>query len=285
MILPFIEAEKATHDVKWLCTVLDVARSSFYAWRTRCQARRSQEDECLLSEIVHIHAESGEVYGSPRIHAELRRRGRRHARKRVARLMKAAGLQARRRRKYRRARRDSALPIAPNLLDRRFGDVTEPHAVWIADVTYVKTDEGWLYLAVVIDLYTRRVVGWAMGNTPDAKLTVRAYEAARMTAGRSPKLFHSDRGSEYACADLRGALVRDDVTQSMSRAGDCWDNAVAEAFFASLKRELVHLRSFATRTEARGEIFMYVEGFYNQRRLHSSLGYKSPIEFETETGS
>jgi transposase InsO family protein len=284
VIFVFIDAEKANHDVTRMCSVLGVSRSGYYAWRARGASKSSQDDQALVGEIVQVHAESRQLYGSPRVHAELRRRGRRHGRKRVARLMRACGLQARRRHKYRRSSGEAHFPFAPNVLDRRFAEVSRSGEVWVGDVTYVRTSEGWLYLAVVIDVYTRRVVGWATGATPDGDLTVRAYEAATMTTSTTPELFHSDRGSEYSCADLRATLQEDGVTQSMSRSGDCWDNAVAESFFATLKRELVHLTSFSTRKEARASVFSYIESFYNRVRLHSALGYRSPMEFELEAG-
>lgn len=280
MIFTFLDAEKANHDVNRMCRVLGVSRSGYYAWRARGESTWAQEDRVLLDEIVQVHVDSRRLYGSPRVHAELRRRGKRHGRKRVARLMRACGLQARRRRRYRRSRGVAHFPVAPNVLGRRFAGATSPGDVWVGDVTYVRTNEGWLYLAVVIDVCTRRVVGWATGSVPDGALTVRAYESAKLTTSTSPKLFHSDRGPEYACVAFRTAIERDGVVRSMSRSGDCWDNAVAESFFATLKRELVYLTSYSTRGEARKSVFEFIEVFYNRARLHSTLGYKSPMEFE-----
>ena len=169
------------------------------------------------------------------------------------------------------------------MLNREFGAVSGVGDVWVGDVTYVRTGEGWLYLAVVIDVFSRRVVGWATSSTPDGSLTVKAYEAARVTTSLKPRMFHSDRGAEYSCAAFREVIERDGVQRSMSRAGDCWDNAIAEAFFATLKRELVDLTKYTTRSEARASIFEFIEAFYNRRRLHSSLGYRAPIDYEALT--
>lgn len=283
MTFAFIQAEKANHDVRRLCSVLDVSRSGFYAWRKRQAAgggRRATSDGALLQKIVTIHVETRGLYGSPRIHGELRNRGHAVSRKRVARIMRLSSIRARRRRAFRRSRSDEHFTYAPNVLARQFNGVTAPHQAWVADGTYIRTGEGWLFLVVVIDLFTRRIVGWAAGPTMDGALTTRAFKAACTTAGRSPTLFHSDRGSEYACGAFRKAVEAAQTTQSMSRTGDCWDNAVAESFFASLKKELVHLTKFSTRSSALSAVFEYVEVFYNRVRLHSSLGYKSPSQFE-----
>jgi transposase InsO family protein len=275
-----MNAEKANHDVKRMCSALGVSRSGYYAWRARGESKRAAQDGVLLDEIVQVHAESRRLYGSPRVYNELKQRGRHHGRKRVARLMRAAGLQARRRRKYRRSRPQAHFPIAPNVLDRRFAAVKRCNEVWVGDVTYVRTQAGWLFVAVVIDLFTRRVVGLAMGTAVDGALTTKAFTTALATTGTAPTLFHSDRGTEYACSEFRAAVDAVGVERSMSRTGDCWDNAVAESFFATLKRELVHLTTFSTTAEARASVFEYIEVFYNRIRLHSSLGYRSPMAFE-----
>lgn len=280
MTFALIDAEKAKHDVNRMCSVLEVSRSGYYAWRTRDASNWAVKDGVLLDEIVQVHADSRRLYGSPRVHDALTKRGHRIGRKRVARLMRASGLQARRRRPYRRSKLDARVPMAPNVLDRQFAAVRKLGEVWVGDVTYVRTQEGWLFVAVVIDLFSRRVVGWAMGPTVDGALAVRAFDAAMTTTNMAPKMFHSDRGAEYACEAFRARLALNGVTRSMSRSGDCWDNAVAESFFATLKRELVHLTSFSTREQARASVFEYVEVFYNRLRVHSSLGYQSPMAFE-----
>lgn len=284
MTFAFIDVEKANHDVRRLCSTLEVSRSGYYAWKARQTSEtamnKAEEEAVLAAEIVDVYHSSRGLYGSPRVHAELRRRGRRHGRKRVARFMRAMGLQARRRRRYRRSRPEAHFPMAPNLLERRFGAATGPDQMWVGDVTYVPTHEGWLFVAVVIDLFSRRVVGWSMSPTLNGDLTVAAFKAAVSARGRAPRLFHSDRGAEYACAAFRKLLAAHGVTGSMSRTGDCWDNAVSESFHASMKREVVQLTSFSTRAEARASLFEYIEVFYNRLRLHSSLGYQSPESFE-----
>lgn len=288
MSFAFIEAEKTNHDVTRLCDVLGVSRSGYYAWKQREDAggsRRSLADKELLQDIIVVHVESRRLYGSPRIHAELKRRGHDVGRKRVARVMRESGVRPRRRRSFTKSHSGEHFSYAPNLLDRKFDDVKAPHDVWVADGTYIRTAEGWLFLVVVIDVFTRRIVGWSASSTMDGELTTKAFKAACLQAGRSPGLFHSDRGSEYACEAFRRAVDAVETTRSMSRTGDCWDNAVAESFFATLKKELVHLTKFSTRNEARAAVFDYIEVFYNRVRLHSSLGYMSPAQFEAALAS
>jgi len=280
MKFKLIEAEKANHDVNKLCKLLGVARSGYYAWRRRSVSRRAAEDQELLKEIVEIHVEGRRLYGSPRVHDGLQKRGRRVSRKRVARLMHEHGIRARRRRAFHRSKREEHFPYVGNVLNRQFNDVQAPNEVWVGDGTYIRTNEGWLFLVVIIDLFSRKVVGTAMGSTMDAGLTTKAFLAACQRAGTAPRLFHSDRGPEYACEAFRNVVEDKGTQRSMSRTGDCWDNAVAESFFATLKKELVHLTKFSTRTEARASVFEYIEVFYNRIRLHSALGYRSPVEFE-----
>ena len=279
----FVEAEKAHFPVSLLCKVLGVSRSGFYAWRSRPQSPRAQQNATLAETITEVHQTSRGTYGSPRVHAELRHRGMAVGKKRVARLMRERGLVARRRRPFRPKTTDSnhSHPIAENKLDRTFSRPA-PNQAWVGDITYIRTDEGWLYLAVLIDLFSRRVVGWAMSDRIDRHLTISALTMAVANRGPATKdvLHHSDRGSQYASEDYRQALARHGFVISMSRKGNCWDNAVAESFFATLKTEMVHQRHFATRVEARTAIFEYIEIFYNRRRRHSSLGYLSPAEFE-----
>jgi putative transposase len=279
----FIAAEKAAFPVSLLCRTLGVSRPGFYASQARPPAPRHGADERLSLEIATIHAESRRRYGSPRIHAELGARGYRTSRKRVARLMRARGLAARRRRQF-RVTTDSRHPfaIAPNVLARQFERAT-PDQAWVTDITYIPTGEGWLYLAVIVDLCSRFAVGWAMSDRITRDLTLTALEMA--LARRRPPLgllHHSDRGSQYASGDYRRTLDRHGIVCSMSRRGDCWDNAVAESFFATLKVELVHDAAWATRATARAELFDYIEAFYNGQRRHSALGYLSPRAFERE---
>jgi putative transposase len=277
----FVAAEKATYPVRVLCRTLEVSRAGFYAWRTRPPAPRTQQDQRLGVEIQAIHAETRQRYGSPRVHAELRERGHRVGRKRVARLMRQRGLCARRRRRF-RITTDSNHPlaVAPNVLARQFA-VAAPDTAWVTDITYLWTQEGWLYLAVILDLFSRAIVGWALSAQMTRQLPL---QALTMALGRRhpPQglLHHSDRGSQYASADYRRALRVHGIVCSMSRRGNCWDNAAAESFFATLKVELAHDAAWATRGQARGEVFEYIEQFYNGQRRHSALGYLSPVTFE-----
>ena len=281
MRFAFIETEKACFPITLMCRMLAVSRAGFYAWRRRPAAARTREDQVLAVAVAAIYAEHHGRYGSPRVRMGLRARGQRSGRKRIARLMRLQGLRARPRRRY-RTTTDSrhGLPVCPNLLARRFA-VAQPNTAWVTDMTYLWTAQGWLYLAVIIDLYSRRIVGWSMSERIDRKL---ALDALRMAlAQRHPRrglINHSDRASQYASADYQQQLARHGLCGSMSRRGDCWDNAVAESFFASLKLELVYRVQWRTRAEARTAIFEYLELFYNRRRRHSSLGYLSPVEFE-----
>jgi putative transposase len=275
-----MEAEKATYPVEVMCRVLHVARSGFYAWCRRRESARQRQNAWLLTHIRACYQASHGRYGSPRIHEELRAQGIQVGRHRVARLMRRHDLRGVCRRRWRRAR--GVLPelAAANHLQRVF-TATAPNQKWAGDITYVATREGWLYVAVLMDLYSRRIVGWAMDERVTAALTSKALEMALHQRGRPTGLLHhSDRGCQYGAAVYQQQLLALHIQCSMSRPGNCWDNAVVESFFATLKTELIHQRSFATRHEARAEIFEYVEGFYNRRRRHSSLGYRSPLEFE-----
>ena len=282
MRFAFIATEKAHFPVALLCRTLEVSRSGFYAWKHRPQAARTLRDQSLGLEIAAIFAESHRRYGSPRVHAQLRAAGHRTGRKRVARLMRAAGLRARERRRF-RCTTDSrhAMAIRENLLARRF-TVTAPNTRWATDITYLWTLEGWLYLAVMLDLFSRRVVGWSVSERLERGLALdalkMALEARRPSQGM---LHHSDRGSQYASHEYQALLAEHGIVSSMSRRANCWDNAVAESFFASLKMELVYQTRWRTKDEARSALFEYIEVFYNPRRRHSALGYKSPAEFET----
>jgi transposase InsO family protein len=275
------EYQQRAYGVTELCAVLEVARSGYYAWRQGEPSPREQEAAALLAAIEQSFAASGQTYGSPRVLMDLRDDGWRVSRKRVARLMRQAGLVGRRPRR-RRSLTDSAhgLPVAPNLLNREFS-ADEPNQKWVGDITYIPTAEGWLYLAVVLDLYSRKVVGWAMSSQVDADLAVASLHMA-LTHRRPPAelLYHSDRGSQYASFTCQTLLTSRHVRISMSRKGNVYDNAVAESFYSTLKTELVHRRTFQTRTEAAHALFNFITVFYNRQRRHSTLGYLSPQAFE-----
>ena len=283
MKFAFIQAEKAVYPVTVLCRVLGVSRAGFYAAQTRPVSPRATDDVRLATAITAIHAESRQCYGSPRVHAELRARGHGISRKRVARLMRRIGLVARRRRAYRATTQSRPpAPLAPNHLARQF-TAPAPNRVWVTDITYLPTEEGWLYLAAVLDVFSRRIVGWATSARLAEGLTLEALTMS--LARRRPRpglLHHSDRGAHYASAEYRALLQRHGVRRSMSGAGACWDNAVAESFFATLKGELRHDGTWPTRAAARHALFDYIEIFYNGERRHSTLGHVSPVTFERQ---
>ena len=276
-----MEAEKAAYPVTLMSRLLEVSRSGFYAWSKHAESVRARSDRALLVDIKAAHQASRGVYGSPRVHRELLAQGHTVGRDRIGRVMRDNGLQGTRKRRLRNTTQSNHRhPVAPNVLEREF-TVEQPNAAWVGDITYVWTQEGWLYLAVILDLYSRRVVGWAMGNRIDQALTLRALGMAlNAREPGSGLIHHTDRGSQYAANDYRKLLDARGITCSMSRKGNCWDNAVAESFFATLKVEFVHETLFRTRTQATREIFEYIEIFYNRVRRHSSLGYVSPLEFE-----
>jgi putative transposase len=277
----FIDDHQKEWPTRLMCRVLGVSAGGYYSWRLRPPGARSERSAALTAEIASIHGEAKARYGSPRVHAELAARGRTCCVNTVAQLMRRAGIAAKTKRKF-RCTTDSnhGRPVAENLVDRQF-EPEAPNRVWTADITFIPTREGWLYLAAVEDLYSRQVVGWAMGERIDSRLVVDALEMA--VARRLPGdglVAHSDRGSQYASEHYQRLLSGHGITCSMSRRANCWDNAPMESFFASLKKELVHGEDYATREEARASIFEYIEVFYNRVRRHSSLGYKSPIEYE-----
>jgi transposase InsO family protein len=277
-----IEVEKANFPVAMMCRCLDVAPSGFYANRNAEPGERAKQDAALKVEIKKAHEESRRTYGSPRVHAELQAAGHKVGRNRVARLMAEDGLFGRRKPKFRKTTdSDHGSPVAPNVLDRNF-DADAPDRAWVADITYIWTYQGWMYLAVIIDLFSRRVVGWSMAEHMRTELVLNALEAA--LGSRVPDtlglVFHSDRGSQYASGDYRAALDEAGITCSMSRRANCWDNAVAESFFSTLKTELVHDVIFMTRASAKTTIAEWIEVFYNRRRRHSTIGYVSPVEYE-----
>jgi transposase InsO family protein len=269
-----------------LCANLAVSPSGYYDWKKRraTPGPRALANQALAQAIHVIHTRSRQTYGSPRIVAELRKQGRRHGRHRVARLMHAAGLYGRQRGRYRVHTTDSnhAEPIAPNRLVVA-PKATAPNQIWVGDITYIETQEGWLYLAAILDLYSRKIVGWAMSQRIDTALVLQALAMARRH--RQPPrelLFHSDRGVQYASGDYRRTLAQAGLIASMSRTGNCYDNATMESFWSSLKLELVYRRTFASHDQARTAIFDYIECFYNRQRIHSALGYFSPVDFELQ---
>jgi putative transposase len=279
----FIAAHRREYPVSTMCRVLEVAVSGFYAWLKRAPSRRSQQNTGLGEQIARIYQANRQVYGSPRIHAVLRTEGHPCGKKRVARLMRELGLSAKPR-KHRTRTTDSQheQEVSPNLLNREF-TATAPNTKWVADITAIWTSEGWLYLSVVLDIFSRMVVGWAMDAHRDEALV---EQAARMAlTRRQPEpglLHHSDRGSQYTAADYRELLEQSGIVMSMSGKGDCYDNALMESFFGTLKSECVDRQSFASRAQARLVIFEYLEAFYNRQRLHSSLGYVSPVTYELQ---
>ncbi|HEX6273601.1 MAG TPA: IS3 family transposase [Polyangiaceae bacterium] len=274
-------AEKANFEVRTMCSVLGVSVSAYYEWEGEQVSAHERRDGELLELIRALFAEFHGRYGAPRIHDELTKRGVHVSRKRVGRLMRESLLCAKSRRKF-KATTDSnhALPVAPNLLEQRF-DADRPNAVWVGDITYLRTRQGWMYLAVIVDLFSRKVVGWSLRERMSAELVCEALDAAVEQRCPPPGLiFHSDRGSQYASRAFRRRLWRYRMRQSMSRKGNCWDNAVAESFFATLKKELVRDHAFATGATARSAVFEYIEIFYNRRRAHSLLNYATPTAFE-----
>jgi len=281
MIFRFIDEHRDAWPVRRLCQALDVSAAGYYAWRDRPASARRQRHDALLVEIRAIHAEVKARYGSPRVQAELAARGHDGCVNTVAKLMRDHAIRAETARKFRcTTDSDHDLPVAENLLDRQF-DPDAPNQAWVADITYIPTAEGWLYLAAVEDLYARRVVGWSMAEHLESRLVVDALALAveRRLPGEG-LLAHSDRGSQYASDHYQSVLARHGITCSMSRRADCWDNAPMESFFASLKKELVHDADFATQAQARAAIVEYIEVFYNTKRRHSSLRYVSPAEYE-----
>jgi len=277
----FILAEKANYPVTILCKVMRVARSGFYAWTRRGKSKRQRQNEELVAVVRKIHAESDATYGTRRIAGALVAMGYDCGRAKARTLMRLAGVFVKRRRRF-KITTDSLhkFPVSPNLLDRNFM-VEQPNKTWVSDITYIWTNEGWLYLAVVIDLFNRQVVGWSMNKRITKELVIGAYKMACWSRRPKPGLiFHSDRGSQYCNTEFQKSLKTCGAISSMSKKGDCWDNAPAESFFASLKKDRIYYRHYKTREEAKRDIVAYLEMFYNSSRLHSSLGYVSPRQFE-----
>jgi len=265
-----------------MCKVLKLTRSGYYAWCKRKESPRTKENKILSQQIKLIFEESRRTYGSPRIHASLVAKGFQVGRQRVVRLMGKLGICVRPKRKFKTTTDSNhSDPIVSNVLERDFS-TDEPDCSWVADMTYIWTSEGWLYLAVIIDLFSRKVVGWSMADHMRTELVLKALDAAlgQRIPSQSGLVFHSDRGSQYASKDYRNALQNAGITCSMSRRANCWDNAVAESFFGTLKTELIHQRIFSTKALARTVIAEWIEIFYNRQRLHSTIGYLSPVQFE-----
>jgi transposase InsO family protein len=279
----FIEGHKGRWPVRLMCHALGVSPAGYYAWRERPPSFQEQRRDALLALIREAHAKVKRRYGSRRIHAELRAGDQGCSVNTVAKLMRDNGIRAKTARKFRRTTDSNhRLPVADNVLGRRF-DPEAPNEKWVADITYIPTREGFLYLAVVEDLYSRRVVGWSMAGHMESRLVVDALEmAVQKRLPGEGLLAHSDRGSQYASEHYQLLLAEHGIECSMSGVGQCWDNAPMESFFASLKKELVHDADFATREEARAAIFEYIEVFYNRQRRHSALGYVSPAEYEQQ---
>jgi putative transposase len=279
-----IEDQRDTFPVRVVCDVMGVSPAGYYAWRGRPESPRKAANRTLLTEIRRVHTTHRGRYGAPRIHAALRADGQTASRSRVERLMHHHGIRARTPRRFRVRTTDSHhdLPIAPNRLDQKFA-AERPNQVWLADITYVPTEEGWLYLAVVLDLFTRKIVGWAMRDHMRAELTIPALTMAIQRQKPPPGLtHHSDRGRQYAAAGYRKVHDAAGMIQSMSRKGNCWDNAPMESCFGTLKTELVHQACYPTRDAARHDLFAYIEGYYNRQRRHSALGYITPEQAERQ---
>ena len=275
-----MKAHQAMYPIAMMCRLLGVSTSGYYAWRRRCSSRREVGDTALLQRIREIHAASYATYGAPRIHAELRDEGRHVGRKRVARLMRRARIAGISRRKWVRTTiRDERARPAPDLVERKFL-ATEPNRLWVADITYVSTLAGFLYLAIVLDAFSRRIVGWAMATHLRAELVLEALDMA--LAWRRPEdvIHHSDQGSQYTSVAFGQRCENMGVRPSMGSVGDAYDNAMAESFFATLECELIDRRRFRNPAEARREVFNFIEGWYNPRRRHSAIGYMSPINYE-----
>lgn len=277
----FIHSQAGQHPIRLLCRVLAVSRAGYYAWRKRPPSQRTMANQKLQQALWAVYDRSRQTYGYRRVHAAVQSQMPCNH-KRVARLLRETGWQAKRSRRYRvTTQANPAHPAAPNRLAQIFV-ATRPNQVWLSDITYIRTGQGWLYLAAILDLYARRIVGWAMGTRLKADLTLKALQMALLT--RRPKeglIHHSDRGSQYTSKDYQALLSRHKALPSMSRAGNAYDNAPMESFFATLKTELVHHCRFETREQAQAALFDYMEIFYNRQRIHSALGYRTPADFDT----
>jgi putative transposase len=281
-----VETHRGEHPVRWMCGALKVSTRGYYSWRRRPESRRRSEDRLLLGEVRVSYERSKRVYGSPRVRKDLLALGHRCSEKRVARLMRENSLVAVQRRRFRHTTQSAhGFPTQANLLARDFAAQTA-NQIWLADITYIATEEGWLYLAVLMDLYSRRIVGWNTADRIDRSLTVTALESALRDRQPRPGLIHhSDRGSQYASYEYQQRLTAAGAVSSMSRKGNCYDNAPMESFFSTLKRERVHRRRYWTREEASQDLGDYIDVFYNRHRRHSQIGDLSPVQFEAQAVS
>lgn len=277
----FISEYRPAFPVKKMCLILEVSRGGYYKWEQREPSKRKKENKMLLDKIKGIHKKTKKRYGSPRITQELRKEGLLCGKNRVADLMRKNNIQAKAKKKFKATTNSKHnYPIAPNLLEQQF-IAQGPNKVWASDITYIWTREGWLYLAAILDIWSRKIVGWAMGERQTKELVIGALKQA---IGRRPVkkgiIHHSDRGSQYASTEYSKMLKKHGFQQSMSKKGDCYDNAIMETFFHTLKTELIYWEHYKTRSEAKKSIFEYIEMFYNRERLHSSLDYNSPEDYE-----
>jgi transposase InsO family protein len=278
----FIETNRLSYPIKALCQALKVSTSGYYAARSRPPSARSERQTLLTSQIRVIHAASRHTYGAPRIHAELSAQGVTCSQNTVAKLMRKAQIMPKAIRRFRVTTDSRNTKASPNLLGRAF-HADRPNACWLSDITFIPTREGWLYLAAILDLYSRAIVGWGMSKSIDSRLAMDALNMAIRQRGSGPAILHSDQGSTYAAADYRALLGKYAIRQSMSRKGDCWDNAPMESFFHTLKTELVMHCDYKTRDQARASLFEYMEVFYNRQRRHSTIRYEAPLAFEAAT--
>jgi len=283
MKFKFIELHCSEFRVAKMCRILEVSRSAYYAWKKRPKSARQLENETLFEKIKGIYHQSRCLYGSPRITAELKAEGTGCNHKRVARLMRVGGIQAKTRKKFKVTTNSKHhYPVFPNILDRVF-QAAAADRIWASDITYIRTGQGWLYLAAILDVYSRKIVGWSMDSFIDHVLVLNAINQA--LGRRNPAkgcIFHSDRGVQYACEDVRTYLKERNFKQSMCGKGNCYDNAIVETFFGTLKSELVYFHNYRTKAEAKQSIFEYIEIYYNRYRRHSALDYMSPFEFESK---
>ncbi len=279
----FVQENRETFRVGMMCRVLEVSRSGFYAWLRRAPSNREREDEAIAIHVRDVHRRSRCIYGSPRVYAELRAEGRKWGKHRIARIMREERLRARSARRFRWiATAREEMPAAPDLLQRRFHS-TAPDRVWVGDITMIRTGEGWLHLAMLLDLCSRKIIGWATAANPRQELPLEALRVAIEQRRPRPGLIHhTDRGGQYGSAEYQDLLDQHGIRFSMSRPGNCLDNDVDESFFHTLKTEWIYHDHYTTRREARLAIFDYIEGFYNSERRHSSLDYQSPEEYERE---
>jgi putative transposase len=284
MKFQFMEMHQETHSVGKMAKIFNVSRSGYYAWCLRRRREQNEEGNDLGDLISSIQSDLRYTYGAKRMTAELKRRGYEVNHKRVARIMRENGLQVRRKKRFRSTTNsEHDNPVAENVLDRQF-EVETPDTAYVSDITYVPTAEGWMYLCIILDLASRKIVGWSTSARMTADLAIDAITAAlvRQQLLVDGVIFHSDRGCQYCSRKVRKILKRNGFVQSMSRKGNCWDNAVAESFFKTLKSELCGISAFRTRQIARLEVFDYIEIFYNRKRLHSSIGYVTPVEYERQ---